>query len=113
VARIGGWPRKLAKRATTGALRGFDQRIARALLRPRLDFYELVVFEALKPGRSKPRAGTSLAGERQGRDVRATALQLLPRLAAGQLAEAGAQAGAVGACCAATARGKHPSPGSA
>ena len=77
-----------------------------ALLRPRLNFYELIVFETLKPGRSKPRAGTSLAGERQGRDVRAAALQLLPRLAAGQLAEAGAPAGAVGAGCAATARGK-------
>ena len=87
-----------------GRFEGFDQRIARALLRPRLNFYELIVFETFKPDRSKPRAGASLAGERQGGDVRAAALQLLPCLAAGQLAGAWAQACAVGACCAAAAR---------
>ena len=80
-----------------GRFEGFYQRIARALIRPRLNFCELIVFETFKPDRSKAGAGASVAGERQGGDVRAAALQLIPRLAAGQLAGAWAQACAVGA----------------
>jgi hypothetical protein len=43
-ARIGGWPRKLAKRATTGAVRALISGSPERLLRPRLNFYELMVF---------------------------------------------------------------------
>src|SRR5450755_4182908 len=111
VARIGGWPRKAGEAGHDGRFEGFDQRIARALLRPRLNFYELIVFETLKPDRLKADAGVSLAGERQGGDVRAAVLQLVPCLAAGQLAGAWAQAGAVGACCAAAAGRKAAFPG--
>ena len=80
-----------------GRFEGLDQPIARALLRPRLDFPELIVFETFKPDGPKAGPGESLADEPQGGDVRAPALQLLPYLAAGQLAGVSTQARAVGA----------------
>jgi hypothetical protein len=71
-----------------GRFQRFDQHIASALLRPRLNFCEPTVFETFKPDRSEAGSGAAVTGEWQGGDVCAAVLQLLPCLAAGQLAGA-------------------------
>src|SRR5436305_13438874 len=75
----------------------FDQRITGPLLRPRLNLRELTVCETFQPDRAKADPSASTAGERQGGQVRAAQLELLPRLGPSQLAHGSLQASGVGA----------------
>src|SRR5207302_8844705 len=93
LARTGAWPRNrrsAPRRALLGPRSAGRQNAAQ--IRPRLNFCQETVFEMFHADGSEARAGALLAAERQDRDVRAVALQLLPCRTAGQFAGATAQA---------------------